>query len=230
MEYAKKMVLVEPRQIEKWKETPSEKVPSRLDGEIYSILNKDITDDEKAKLYTTTVTRYLNIDKPTVKTYFNQEPEKEEQKPPANDVETQVLQSVPKTRQATASRLMNHIKGNPNVKFNEKGELVVRGKVVPNTHAVDLVNDLLRKRVNVDSPKGWKDLASALKEGNIPRELIGNKDRLEFINEEDVITPESTPRKKNPPYCLPVYKTAAAYTFPIPKRDKKSKTIRWEPY
>ena len=53
MEHAKKMVLVEPRQIEKWKETPTDKAQSRLDGQIYEILHRDIADDEKAKFIQT---------------------------------------------------------------------------------------------------------------------------------------------------------------------------------
>src|SRR6218665_3250173 len=65
MEHAKKMVLVEPRQIEKYKETPLDKVLSKLDGQIYDILHKDISDDEKAKLYSASLNRYLDINKPT---------------------------------------------------------------------------------------------------------------------------------------------------------------------
>ncbi len=92
----------------------------------------------------------MNIDKPITKTYFTQEPEEEGAKPPTkDDVETQVIQLVPKSHRNTASKFINYIKSNPNVKFSEKGELVVRDKVVPNTHAVDLINDLLRKSQRV---------------------------------------------------------------------------------
>ena len=41
------MVLVEPRQIEKWKETPTDKALCGLDGQIYEIMHRDIADDEK---------------------------------------------------------------------------------------------------------------------------------------------------------------------------------------
>jgi len=64
------MVLVEPRQIEKWKETMSDKSLSRLDGEMYEVLHRDIADDEKAKLHSNSLSRYLNIDKPSVVTKF----------------------------------------------------------------------------------------------------------------------------------------------------------------
>jgi len=71
MEHAKKMILVEPRQIEKLKETMLDKTLSKLDGEIYEILHRNVADDEKAKLYSNSLSRYLNIDKPSVITKFD---------------------------------------------------------------------------------------------------------------------------------------------------------------
>src|SRR5688572_33486378 len=70
MEHAKKMILVEPRQIEKLKETMLDKTLSKLDSDIYEILHRDVADDEKAKLYSNSLSRYLNIDKPNVVTKF----------------------------------------------------------------------------------------------------------------------------------------------------------------
>src|SRR5688572_8736301 len=70
MEHTKKLVLVEPRQIEKWKETMQDKTLSKLDGEMYEILHRNIADDNKAKLYSNSLSRYLNIDKPNVVTKF----------------------------------------------------------------------------------------------------------------------------------------------------------------
>src|SRR5688572_10154319 len=68
MEHTKKMILVETRQIEKLKESMLDKTLSKLDGEIYDILHRNIADDEKAKLYSNSLSRYLNIDKPNVVT------------------------------------------------------------------------------------------------------------------------------------------------------------------
>ena len=64
------MVLVEPRQIEKWKETMVDKTLSKLDGEMYEILHRNIADDNKAKLYSNSLSRFLNIDKPNIVTKF----------------------------------------------------------------------------------------------------------------------------------------------------------------
>jgi len=188
MEHAKKMILVEPRQIEKLKETMLDKTLSKLDGEIYEILHRNVADDEKAKLYSNSLNRYLNIDKPSVITKFDSKPidtteAASESVKESKNIESLVLETVPKKWQSQASRLLTHIKNNPDVNWSEKGELILKNKTIPKTHVVDLMNDLLRKRTSTPSPSGWKHLADALKDYNIPHELIGNDDRWKYIND-----------------------------------------------
>jgi hypothetical protein len=194
MEHTKKMILVETRQIEKLKESMLDKTLSKLDGEIYDILHRNIADDEKAKLYSNSLSRYLNIDKPSVvTTTFKSEDvtasdvvaaaaSEKASESDSKNVESLVLETVPKKWKSQASRLLTHIKNNPDVTWSEKGELVLKNTTIPKTHAVDLVNDLLRKRTSTSSPSGWKQLANALKDYNIPHELIGNEDRWKYIN------------------------------------------------
>src|SRR5688572_10153951 len=194
MEHTKKMILVETRQIEKLKESMLDKTLSKLDGEIYDILHRNIADDEKAKLYSNSLSRYLNIDKPSISTTtFKSEDvsasdvvaadaSDKASESDSKNVESLVLETVPKKWKSQASRLLTHIKNNPDVTWSEKGELVLKNTTIPKTHAVDLVNDLLRKRTSTSSPSGWKQLANALKDYNIPHELIGNEDRWKYIN------------------------------------------------
>lgn len=62
MEHVKqKMILIEPRQMYEYKES---KILSRLDGEMHEILQRNIANGEKAKLYSDGLSRYLNSDKP----------------------------------------------------------------------------------------------------------------------------------------------------------------------
>ena len=215
MEHAKKMILVEPRQIEKLKETMLDKTLSKLDGEIYEILHRNVADDEKAKLYSNSLSRYLNIDKPSVITKFDSKvidttEEKSEIVKESKNVETLVLETVPKKWQSQASRLLTHIKNNPDVNWSEKGELVLKNKTIPKTHVVDLVNDLLRKRTSTPSPSGWMHLADALKDYNIPHELIGNDDRWKYINDMHYENFAVAPIRR--------------------QRRKQRKQIAWEPY
>lgn len=69
------MILIEPRQMDRFNETILDKTLSKLDGEMYKILHRNIPDDEKAKLYSNVLSRYLNIDKPNFVTKFKDMPE-----------------------------------------------------------------------------------------------------------------------------------------------------------
>jgi len=215
MEHAKKMVLVEPRQIEKWRETPLDKVLSKLDGQIYDILHRDIADDEKAKLYSNSLSRYLNINKPSIVTKFEStDKEEEETVKESEDVESMVLETIPKKWKRQASRLLKHLKGNPDVSWSDQGELVLKQTPIAKSHAVDLINDLLRRRTTIPAPVGWKQLANTLKEYNVPRELIGNEDRWKYINEQSEERPAVAPRR------------GRKRTTPIVKRTRPK--IVWE--
>ena len=197
MEHTKKMVLVEPRQIEKWKETMQDKTLSKLDGEMYEILHRSIADDDKAKLYSNSLSRYLNIDKPNVVTKFESGDAAAAAAalgPKLTEIE--VMESVPKRWKSQASRLLTHMSVNPDIRWSPTGELILKNTTIPKTHVVDLVNDLLRKRTSSSLPNGWRQLADALKDSNIPHELIGNKDRWAYINASTEETPPVTPSRK----------------------------------
>jgi len=85
---------------------------------------------------------------------------------------------------------------NPVTACSSKGELVLNEAAIANTHAVDLVNDLVRKRATSSTPNGWRRLADALKASNIPRELVGNKDRWGYINAQSEETTPVTPSRR----------------------------------
>src|SRR6218665_413390 len=62
-EQAKKMILIEPRMLNKYEES---KTSSKLDGEMREILRSDIEDAAKANLYSNVLSRYLKLDKSTI--------------------------------------------------------------------------------------------------------------------------------------------------------------------
>jgi len=224
MEHAKKMVLVEPRQIEKWKESMMDKTLSKLDGEMYDILHRNTAEDEKAKLYSNSLRRYLNINKPEVEKKFQWEDKTDDKPEVTNDIESLVLETVPKKWKAHASKLLTQLKSNPNVRWSAKGELVLNDTTIPNSHIVDLVNDLLRKRTSTSAPIGWSQLAKVLKDSNIPHELIGNEDRWQYITSPSSQSPAVTSSRKRD--ATPLYKRAKQAT---PKRKGK-KQIAWTQY
>jgi hypothetical protein len=225
MEFAKKMVLVEPRQIEKWKENMQDKTLSKLDGEIYETLHKDVGDDEKAKIYSNNLRRYLNINKPEIDKPFNwpeaSVKEAEVAVDKSKNVESMLLSTVPNKWKRQASRLLTHLKKNSEVDWSEKGEMILNKSTIPKSHVVDLVNDLLRKRVSSAVPTGWKQLAEALRNSNVPHELIGNEDRWRYINGTLEESPSVTSsRKRTKSQHMPRYR----------KHPRHQNQLLWEDY
>jgi len=90
---------------------------------------------------------------------------------------------------------LKRIKNNPDISWSPKGELILKSKVIPNTHAIDLLNDLLRKTTKTPAPTGWKKLADVLKEHNIPRELNGNIGWTILIARKKQLLPEVRQRR-----------------------------------
>ena len=63
---------------------------------------------------------------------------------PRSGIEADVVDTVPKTMQAKARRLMEHLKRD--IAWTTRDELIHEGVPVAGSNVVDLVNDMLRKR------------------------------------------------------------------------------------
>jgi len=165
----KKMILIEPRQLNEYMER---KTLSRSDSEI-------LHGERQTLFKPNIVAKVKDMQESAVKE--------------SDNLEFMVVDTVPNTMKSRASRLLKHIKLIPHIRWSEKGELIVKNKTLPETHAIDLINDLLRKRTS--SPNGWKQLATALKGHGIPRELIGNSERWRYINSTHRKTTAVTPSR-----------------------------------
>ena len=71
---------------------------------------------------------------------------------------------------------MEKFKAESTVDWNDRREFVHNGEVVTGSNIVDLVNDVLRKKIHI-VPVGWKRFANQLKRLNISMDLIDNSDR-----------------------------------------------------
>ena len=239
MEYAKKMALVEPRLLESLQQQQQschdhrpqgmlEEKLCQLDQSMQHILDRqDVSQEEKLKLYHQNLQKYLlykNKAEPvTVKVIG--EPvllEPQTVAPPAVEEETQesmeaeIIQSAPKHLRHKASVLLRRLKQDDNIAWNAKGELVYKGDVIPNTHIHDLVQDVLRKR-KTHVPVGWQTFARALRESNVPQDLVGNLERWQWMNQEKEPTPMGV--------------TVSASEVHTPKmKSRSSKQLRWAPY
>jgi hypothetical protein len=68
------------------------------------------------------------------------------------------------------------------ISWNEKGELKYKGETVQGSNVVDLVNDVLRKR-KYFNPQGRETFGEALREANVPQDLIDHEDRWRYITQ-----------------------------------------------
>ena len=104
---------------------------------------------------------------------------------PSSGLEATVVDTVPKTMQAKARRLMEHLKRD--IAWTARGELIHEGVPVVGSNVVDLVNDLLRTRKT--DPTGWQPFARQLRAINLPMELVGNVARRAYIRQATKVTP-----------------------------------------
>ena len=198
MESAKKYVLVDPRQYDELlrRGAPSgggadgnnSRVRSAHPADRSSCINDD---DVKAKLHEKELYRmrkkFQKRIKPTISSH---------------KLVAEVLESVPQTQRYKAKRLMTAISRHPDADFNETGEFVYKQSTIPLSHAIDLIADVLDTSKTASSktpPLGWREFASALRDLNVPRELIPNRHRwkdISPISSEEITTPSTSGRRR----------------------------------
>ena len=199
MEHVKRLVLVPEHMAEQRKKPLAAPLATQI-NEIVSdmqdiIRRQDIPIDEKAKLYDQNLERYLTFydkrkNKPlrvnVTHTDQAEEPQGEqsiEETEPSDEIETDIMDSVPATMKSRARQLIKKLKSNKDlVGWNEQGQMVFKGRSVPSTNIVDLVNDSLRQRKNFN-PDSWELFSKVLGHLNVPEGIVRNENRLGIVRE-----------------------------------------------
>ena len=174
MEYAKKMILVDPRFIEKLT-SARDKVLNNIENEMDTILNSDKPDDEKAKLFAASAKRHLVINAADKETEIQREAC---QSTNTATVLNDIVTSMPTPHIRRAMKFAKFIQDNQ-INFNDRGELVHNNKVSENTNATDLLNEVIRRKQM--NSTGSKEFATLLNELNCPTELIGNPSYKKYM-------------------------------------------------
>ena len=81
------------------------------------------------------------------------------------------------------------------------GELVHNGETIKDTNITDLFHEVLRARKLGREPKGWDIFSKALKETNVPTDLIGNRTRWDSPDNPVTFQSESA---SSPGFITPV--------------------------
>ena len=169
-------------QREKAVDRPAETVTNTIDSTMGHLLEApDLNDYDKEKLFSQELAKFLNMRKQMQQQQqaFQvpiQQPASMPSSTSSRDsVEESILASIPKTYRAKAAGLMHYLKSDPNVTWDDNGQLVIGGTTYTGSHMVDLINDALRSRKRMKRPRGWRELSSHLAQRNVPRELVGNQ-------------------------------------------------------
>ena len=211
MEHARKMALVDPRLLDTLRSPPPPPPPTdtlgkkvqALDDEMMTILDrKDLDDRTKVTLCNQVLQRYNVLSDKHVKEPVRVVAVNESGAgagvtegavgAPASGTEADVVATVPKTMQAKARRLMEHIK--IDISWTARGKLIHEGVPVAGSNVVDLVNDLLRKRKT--NPTGWQPFARQLRAMNLPMELVSNVARRDYIRQATTLATPTPGRRR----------------------------------
>ena len=153
MEHAKKYVLVDPQM---YRPSLPEKSLSELDKVIHQTLNSELPDDEKAKIYMSALHRF--------KAYDAKPP------PPKINLESELANTLSPNQQYKAKKLLRLIKDNPDIEWNDTGELIYKQTTVPKSHVTDLFADALAPTRPSEGAIGWEAFDEGI--SHVPTTLV----------------------------------------------------------
>ena len=180
---------------------------SLLDQELKKVLEGNEPADVKAKHYAQVLHTYSNI--------RDKEVHRGNPFPPPSRPQKDVLAGLAQTYINKGKMLMDHLSQVPDLKWNDKNEIIYRDAVIPGSNIIDLVHSFAKPKTKY-APSGWKEFSKILTDTNVPKLAVGNQDLLNdaTLAVDLFATPtsersSSTPRK--------------------PKRTRRAK-IPWTPY
>ena len=88
-----------------------------------------------------------------------------------------IVRSIPKSMKKRAEALLAHLKEREDViTWDDMGQVLVDGVLIPRSNITDLVSDAMRSRKNFN-PIGVREFYSVLNKINVPKDLVRNERR-----------------------------------------------------
>jgi hypothetical protein len=158
------MVLVDPRILDKIS-TPKDRAVYEAYTSMGDILNDDsLEDDIKAKLYASQFRRQQILQTPDTEVKFKTV---ESNKTLNEDL----LAALPEALKEKAKTIYAHLARKSSAVFDNNDRLVIDGKIVENTNALDLIRSVLSGD-SANRPPGWYQFVQALKDSNISQSIL----------------------------------------------------------
>ena len=110
--------------------------------------------------------------------------EEEEPQEDALSVEM-IVRGIPKTMKTRAEALLAHLKERGDViTWDDMGQVLVDGVLIPKSNISDLVSDAMRSRKHFN-PVGVRDFYNVLNKINVPKDLVRNERRWDESEKMD---------------------------------------------
>ena len=181
--------------VPEWRDAPTAMAAKmrEMDEKMSQLLRSGKEKDAIVRQYNDLMNRYLAFGHkrthPVVSPQREEKAAEEEKDPTIQNV----LETVPARYRTKARLLMDQIRLRPDVlRWNERGQVLVGGRVVKNSNITDLINDAVRERKGFQ-PEGWQTFAGALKAIDVPQEFIGHRKRWEWMTRQH---DEAAPARK----------------------------------
>ena len=94
---------------------------------------------------------------------------------------SQIFLYHPVKKRSKGTSLLRHLENNKNISWNEIGEIIYKGKKIPNSDILTLINHAIHN--DESEPVGMKIFYKVLANSNVPKLLISNKKGKEIMKE-----------------------------------------------
>ena len=111
----------------------------------------------------------------------------EEEEPQEDSLSVEmIVRGIPKTMKTRAEALLAHLKERGDViTWDDMGQVLVDGVLIPKSNISDLVSDAMRSRKHFN-PVGVREFYNVLNKINVPKDLVRNKRRWDETEKKKV--------------------------------------------
>ena len=111
----------------------------------------------------------------------------EEEEPQEDSLSVEmIVRGIPKTMKTRAEALLAHLKERGDViTWDDMGQVLVDGVLIPKSNISDLVSDAMRSRKHFN-PVGVREFYNVLNKINVPKDLVRNERRWDETEKKRV--------------------------------------------
>ena len=111
----------------------------------------------------------------------------EEEEPQEDGLSVEmIVRGIPKTMKTRAEALLAHLKEREDViTWDDMGQVLVDGVLIPKSNISDLVSDAMRSRKHFN-PVGVREFYNVLNKINVPKDLVRNEKRWDETEKKKV--------------------------------------------